>query len=340
MSVDLAPWREEAVAAVVQALHARHPSLTERFGARGLKACREDIAYHLDYLEGALAVDDVAPFTAYAVWLESVLDSRGVPTPHLAESFDLLAEYFAEHLTAEESGRVAAMLAAAKLAMGRNDRPSPYTPDRVPPLPDAERYRVAALGGNQRGALDLMSGVMQAGLDLTEASVRLIQPAMYQIGRLWQENQVSIAQEHLATAVSQSILARAYMQADFAPPTGQKAMFAGVAGNQHSLGLRILADAFETRGWDAFCLGADVPTADLIRQVDATRPDLLSLSLSLPGHLIVARETVVRLRAELGSRCPVIWIGGLATLLGDRMWRSLKADAWAADALHALEQVS
>jgi methanogenic corrinoid protein MtbC1 len=163
---------------------------------------------------------------------------------------------------------------------------------------------------------------------------------MYEIGRLWQENRITVAQEHLATAVSQSVLARAYLQAAFAAPVGRKAVFAAVAGNHHILGLRMLSDAFETIGWDVLYLGADVPTADLIRQVDASSPDLLVLTLSLPTHLSVARATLEHLHAELGSRCPAVWVGGLATLIGERMWRSLKADGWAADALHALEQVA
>ena len=177
-------------------------------------------------------------------------------------------------------------------------------------------------------------------MTLTEASVRLIQPAMVEIGRLWQENRITVAQEHLTTAISQNVMARAYMQADFAQPVGRKAMFAGVAGNHHSLGLRMLSDAFETQGWDVVFLGADVPVADLIRQVDADRPDLLCLSLSLPSHLAQARETVERLRAELGNRCPTIWVGGQVTLMRDRVWHSVKADGWASDALHALEQIA
>jgi MerR family transcriptional regulator, light-induced transcriptional regulator len=100
----------------------------------------------------------------------------------------------------------------------------------------------------------------------------------------------------------------------------------------------MLCDAFETIGWDVGFLGADLPTDDLIRQADAEQPELLCLSLSLPGHLAVAREAVERLRAELGSRCPTIWVGGQATLAATRVWQSVKADGWAADAVHALEQ--
>lgn len=339
--VTIAPsWREQAVSSVVQGIYARHPGLAERFGERGVTKCGEDIRHYLDYLDGALMAGEAALFTNYAHWLKGVLKSRGVPIAHLVESFELLASFLSAHLPAAQAQPMSMILGAAQATLARDDLPSPYLFARLPALPDAMRYMEAALRGNNKESLGLMHGAMQAGVTLTEASVRLIQPAMIEIGRLWQENRITVAQEHLTTAISQNVMARAYMQADFAQPVGRKAMFAGVAGNHHSLGLRMLSDAFETQGWDVVFLGADVPVADLIRQVDADRPDLLCLSLSLPSHLAQTRETVERLRAELGNRCPTIWVGGQVTLMRDRVWHSVKADGWASDALHALEQIA
>jgi len=124
-------------------------------------------------------------------------------------------------------------------------------------LPEINAFLEAALKGNEYAAQEEMNRLMSSGHTLTEASVCLIQPASYEVGRLWQLNRITVAQEHLMTAVSQNVLARAYTQADFAAPTGRKAMFACVAGNYHSLGLRMLSDAFETIGWDALFLGAE-----------------------------------------------------------------------------------
>lgn len=340
MSIDLTQFRDGAVNAVVRALYARHPALAQRFGERGKKACREDINHHLDYLCGALAAAEDALFSNYGVWLKSVLDSRGVPSGHLVESFALLAEYLRAHLAPADAVRVDAIFETAHAALMRSDFPPPFIHERLPALADAPLFREVAVSGNQREAQRLISALIDSGITLSEASVRLVQPAMYEIGRLWQENRITVAQEHLATAISQSALARAYLQATFAPPIDRKAMFAGVAGNHHSLGLRMLSDAFETIGWDVVYLGADVPTRDLVRQVAESSPDLLILSVSLPGHLSVARETLECLRADLGSQCPQIWVGGLATLIGGSVWRTLKADGWAADALHAIDEVS
>jgi methanogenic corrinoid protein MtbC1 len=336
----LAHLRAEAVDSVVAALHDRHPGLAERLGARGQQACKEDIAHHVDCLDGALLADEPALFVDYAVWHQTVLCGRTVPVRHLAESFELLDTFLSARLPAAGAGRASAMLGAARDALGRTDLPAPCLHARLPALQAALQYSAASLRGNQREAQQLMSAAMQGGHTLSEASVRLVQPAMVEVGRLWQDNRVTVAQEHLATAISQSVLARAYLEADFAAPNGRKAMFANVAGNHHSLGLRMLSDAFETVGWEVSFLGADLPIADLIRHADGERPELICLSLSLPSHLAVARESAERLRAELGNACPTIWVGGQATLVARHVWRSVGADGWAADAVHAVEQAA
>lgn len=335
MTLDLAPWRDQAMATVTEALYARHPELEQRFGARGKQVCREDIGYHLDYLQVALDTGEPAPFLNYARWLADILEHRGVPAGHLDESFALLETFFASHLPPEQAAACSAILGASRDT--KNLPTAPYIQSRLPALPHTSDYRDAILSGNQLSAQSLMLETMRE-VNYGQAAVGMIQPALYGIGRLWQENRISVAQEHLATAISQNVLARAYMQAEFAPPNGRHAVFACVAGNQHSLGLRMLSDVFETAGWDAIYLGADVPLPDLIRLLDARRPQLLAISLSLPAQLAVTRDSIARIRSELGECCPEIWVGGLASLSSDRLWRIVRADGWAADALHALEQ--
>lgn len=79
MTLDLGPWRDQAVATVTEALYARHPELEQRFGARGRQVCREDTGHHLDYLQAAIDTGESAPFLNYARWLADILEHRGVP---------------------------------------------------------------------------------------------------------------------------------------------------------------------------------------------------------------------------------------------------------------------
>jgi len=213
-----------------------------------------------------------------------------------------------------------------------------YGVQRPAPLAQALQYHNALLKSDRRGAAASLTDAMDAGQSLTGACVQIVQPAMYQIGNLWQGGSITVSQEHLATAISESAMAVAYTRAEFLPLIGQTAMFACVEGNYHNLGLRMLSDAFETCGWDVVYLGASVPSHDLLAEVDRRRPALLALSAALPQHLVVARATIEKLHAELGQACPTIWIGGLG-VQSEAQVRLVGADGWASDAVHALKQL-
>ena len=331
--------REPCASYVTDGIYAKYGDALARLGAHGRQVCRQDVLHHLNYLASALALGTPAPFVQYVLWLRDVLAGRGVPVAHLDCSLELMAEFLGDKLTDESGARLREALDAARASLADDAATAQYGLTRLAPLAQAHTYQLSILQGQRHAAMACVHDAMQAGASLAQASVQIIQPAMYEVGNLWQQNRVTVSQEHLATAISQNVLVSAYMKATFLPAAGKSAVFACVEGNHHALGLRILSDVFETQGWDAAYLGTDVPMPDLVRDIDARRPRLLALSASLPQHLSTARQTIATLRVELGQACPEIWIGGLATLGGAALWRYTQADGWSSDALHALEQL-
>ena len=335
----LAGLREPCATYVTHEIYAKYGEVLARFGDRGRQVCRQDVLHHLTYLACALAQQTPAPFVQYVLWLKDVLGGRGVPVAHLDYSLHLMAAFLDDKLPAAALTPLRTTLQGALAALADGTSQVSYGLARVPPLAQAHTYQTFILQGKRTAALACVSAAMEAGVSLAQASVQIIQPALYEVGHLWQKNRISVSQEHLASAISQNVMVGAYMAADFLPPVGKSAVFACVQGNHHALGLRMLSDVFETQGWDATYLGGDVPTLDLVLDIDTRRPQLLALSASLPPHLGEARLTIETLRAELGQACPEIWIGGLATFSAAGLWRSTQADGWSADALHALEQL-
>ena len=90
----------------------------------------------------------------------------------------------------------------------------------------------------------------------------------------------------------------------------------------------MVADAFELAGWSVQFLGADTPSASLITQVEAGRPDLVGLSVSLVQQLPALKRAVRALRVKFGERCPRVLVGGIPINEIDEMWRTIGADAW------------
>lgn len=333
---------DEAIAATVERQYRRHPELLERFGERGREACRTDIRHHIDYLRAAVDSGRAQPFADYLRWVAEVLKSRGVEARHLNNSLDDLAGFYRERLSGEDQARILAVLDAGRAALASAATlPAALAVEyhHLPPaLPQKDAYLDLLMASQRVAAHQLVSECMTAGASLATVNVRIIQAAMYDVGRLWQANRISVAQEHLATAISQYVMANAFSLAEFDAPLARTAVFANVESNHHALGLRMVSDAFETAGWTAHFLGADVPRQSLIAQVDALRPDLLGLSVSMPQQLAATREFIGSLRAEMGQACPVILLGGRTINALDDVWRDLGADLWVADAEQAEQQ--
>jgi MerR family transcriptional regulator, light-induced transcriptional regulator len=137
---------------------------------------------------------------------------------------------------------------------------------------------------------------------------RVIAPAMYEIGELWQRGALTVADEHLATALTNRVLAALRPPPDeVATPDRGRALLAAVEGEQHALGLRMAADLLEDAGFDTVYLGADVPTEALLQAVRTLSPDLVALTATMPT-LAPRLEAVA---AELRQAHP-----GLGLLVG------------------------
>ncbi len=330
--------RSAAIDAVTERFYRDHGGAYSQFGQRGRDACREDLGYHLEFLRPALEFGLIQPMVDYLRWLATVLATRDVPADHLPLSLDWFAEFFSANMKSSDAQIVAAALRNAKVGLlGLADPLTPIDRMMLPPWSESEAFERALLAGNPRGANALLDLCLERGDILLNFELHVIQPALYGIGRKWQCNQVSVAQEHLATAMSQSIMARGLMKAPLPQGNDRKVVLACVQGNNHSVGLQMVADGFYLAGWDVQFLGADVPTQSLIAHVAQSKPDLLGLSVSFAQQLRVVKDIMARLTQTMHSLRPPVIIGGLAINQFDRIADAVGADGWSHNAGAAVD---
>ena len=186
-----------------------------------------------------------------------------------------------------------------------------------------DRYLAAQLQGQRKEALRLIvEEGLGAGVSVPDLELKVIGPAQREIGRLWHENRITVAQEHLATAISQLVLAQLYRHLPRDPPNGKRVTVACVEGELHEVGARMASDFLEMAGFDVDFLGANVPTDHLLSYVRDARPDLLCLSATLSFHVPALQDAVARVRAQ-DATLPIAvgglafeWAGGLQEKLG------------------------
>lgn len=169
---------------------------------------------------------------------------------------------------------------------------------------------VALLAGDEREVDAIFRRAARRGADAAVLARDLVQPALDEVGRLWESGGLSVAEEHLATA----LVSRAFLLHGgcAAPPAlgAPRLVLTCLAGEFHELGARIVAEVGRRAGWQVELLGANVPREAALAYVAQRTPQAVGLSLSLAGHVPEAAAMVARIRAAAPSAR--VLVGGVA----------------------------
>lgn len=148
-----------------------------------------------------------------------------------------------------------------------------------------EAYLAALLAGNRTECAEIVQKLVFAGTSLKDLYTDLFQRSLYQVGELWEKQRISVAVEHLCTAITERMLTLVQTQVFSGPARDQSIVIACVADEYHQIGARMVADFCEMHGWRGYFLGANTPLERLQRLIDERRPNVVGLSLAIYCNL-------------------------------------------------------
>jgi diguanylate cyclase (GGDEF)-like protein len=163
----------------------------------------------------------------------------------------------------------------------------------------ARTYVDAICVGDADAAAAVIDDALDRGVSPMELQSQVIAPAMRAVGVLWEGGGMSVAEEHLATAISYQTLARLYpVLLSQAKRHGNTVVVAGAAGDHHLLALRMVADVFEGVGFTVLFAGADVPQEVLLALVAEHQPAIVALGITMPLNAAALARELLALRAH------------------------------------------
>lgn len=192
-------------------------------------------------------------------------------------------------------------------------------------------FLAAVLEGDHRKCLDISKASIPTGKDIEAFYLHVIQPVMYEIGMLWERGTISVAQEHLASAIVGRVMASTSML-EFAPEKIKaKAVITSAPNEFHEIGGWMISDILEQEGWDVRYLGANTPAKDLLALLRSFQPSVLALSVTMPFNILAAKGIINTIKGDAAFNRIRIIVGGRIFNENIDLWRSTGADFFAAN---------
>ena len=164
-------------------------------------------------------------------------------------------------------------------------------------------YADAVLREDEVAAERVIRDAIDARLDQATIDEDVIGPAMRMVGDLWEDSDLTVADEHLATEITVRMLA---LQREAFRVARRRASRASCwrpsRAKRHVVGLGMVGNLLLEGGYDVRMLGADVPLDALPAALDRHEAAVVGLTVTMPALGSVAERAVELIRYALAGR--------------------------------------
>jgi excisionase family DNA binding protein len=217
-------------------------------------------------------------------------------------------------------------IAPADLELVRRAEPGGRRPRPTGPAPSRSRLQARLVAGDETGAWSLLESALASDMTPEDVLLELVAPTLRAIGTRWERGQLSIADEHRASAVAARLISR--LGARFARRGVKRGtvILAAPSGERHGAPVAIAANLLRWRGFDVVELGADTPPEALAETV-RSEPDLVAVGMACTtdGTSRAARRAISLVRRS-SPDVPIL-LGG-AAISDVKQARELGADVF------------
>ncbi|HSP29013.1 MAG TPA: diguanylate cyclase [Ilumatobacteraceae bacterium] len=192
------------------------------------------------------------------------------------------------------------------------------------PCASVDEYVTDAVNGERRSAIRTTLDMFDSGVPQNRVIVELLAAGQREVGERWHRNQLTVADEHVATGVSAAALDALVSEVD--EPAGDgHTMVVCAEGDWHSLAAQMFGESLRSLGVGVTILGASTPGPYVAELLARRGADSLAISCSLAIHFPGVIK-LIDIAHEQGL--PVV-VGGRALGADGTRAARLGADAWA-----------
>lgn len=327
----------------VNASMTEHPRIADLTGGNPMNMMRDNHSNHLDFMSTVFEFNSFELLVKTVPWVYRSYHSHGFSFDYFLRELEAWKAAVSQFLSPGAAGEINTVYDWMIKHHERMIELSALIPERQEPHPELKderkRFGACLLAADFPLCMKIASSVLERENGQEALYLGLIQPVMYEIGSLWEQDKISAAEEHMATSMVGRVLAGFYARLPVSQANRGKAVVTSAPNEFHELGARILADMLEADGWDIFFLGANTPADELIKLVRKANPRFLAISVTMPFNMDKVAAMIFSIRNDPALSHIRILAGGAAFNTDRTLWQRIGADAWAEDPPSAIRQV-
>jgi methanogenic corrinoid protein MtbC1 len=137
---------------------------------------------------------------------------------------------------------------------------------------------------------------------------KILRPVMSKIGEDWANNTISIATEHVASNVAQTLV-KIIMDKVTGNSNKKKILICVPLGEEHHLGCDVLETYLSIKGFKVYNMGTSIPTESILSFIEYNKPDIVLVSITLEDNISAGQRLVKKIKEQYDI--PIL-VGGFA----------------------------
>ena len=137
---------------------------------------------------------------------------------------------------------------------------------------------------------------------------KILRPVMAKIGKDWETGKITIATEHVASNIAQTLV-KIIMEQSSGTGNKKKVMICVPVGEEHHIGCDVLETYLTIKGFKVFNMGTSIPTESIMEFINMKKPDIVLISITIQDNVLAGQRLAKKIRGQ--SKIPIL-VGGYA----------------------------
>ena len=137
---------------------------------------------------------------------------------------------------------------------------------------------------------------------------KILRPVMVKIGKDWETGKLTIATEHVASNIAQTLV-KIIMEQSSGTGNKKKVMICVPVGEEHHIGCDVLETYLTIKGFKVFNMGTSIPTESIMEFINMKKPDIVLISITIQDNILAGQRLAKKIRGQ--SKIPIL-VGGYA----------------------------